>query len=135
MSSFLSKITEQKYNVIGCVECFWNVFQTVWDEYLDMPKQKEKQSQETPLFSRDPQCPHNLPRQTCKSSRQQMIEALVLLLCNKIFAQYTISRGSSSLKKKTKNNQHCETSFWHVISTAVYSHVLTLGIYSVKKGL
>ncbi|XP_062863124.1 autophagy-related protein 2 homolog B isoform X2 [Trichomycterus rosablanca] len=38
----------------------------VWEEYLDMPKQKEK---ETPSFSRDSQLTHKLLRQTSHSSK------------------------------------------------------------------
>ncbi|XP_047677677.1 autophagy-related protein 2 homolog B isoform X1 [Tachysurus fulvidraco] len=58
---------------------------TVWDEYLDMPKQREKQSHETPLFSRDSQCPPNLHRQTshmskghCDESRPELVFRLTV---------------------------------------------------------
>ncbi|XP_026875391.2 autophagy-related protein 2 homolog B isoform X2 [Electrophorus electricus] len=57
----------------------------VWDEYVDLPKQKEKLIQETPLFSRDSQLPHNLYRQTshqskghCDESRPEMVFRLTV---------------------------------------------------------
>ncbi|XP_037397810.1 autophagy-related protein 2 homolog B isoform X3 [Pygocentrus nattereri] len=56
----------------------------VWDEYMDMPKQKEK-PQETPIFSRDSQLPHKLLRQTshlskghCDESRPELVFRLMV---------------------------------------------------------
>ncbi|XP_028828008.1 autophagy-related protein 2 homolog B isoform X2 [Denticeps clupeoides] len=52
----------------------------VWEEYLDMPKQRDKQSQDIPLLRRDAQCPHKLLRQTshpskthCDESRPELV--------------------------------------------------------------
>ncbi|XP_030641970.1 autophagy-related protein 2 homolog B isoform X2 [Chanos chanos] len=53
---------------------------TVWDEYMDVPRQREKQAQEVPHLSRDPQLPHKLLRQTshpskghCDESRPELV--------------------------------------------------------------
>lgn len=40
---------------------------TVWDEYMDTTRQKDKQTNEMPQLSRDPKFPQTLLRQTCES--------------------------------------------------------------------
>ncbi|XP_076833949.1 LOW QUALITY PROTEIN: autophagy-related protein 2 homolog B [Brachyhypopomus gauderio] len=47
----------------------------VWDEYVDLPKQKEKPVQETPVFSRDTPLPHKLLRQTSHQSKGRCDES------------------------------------------------------------
>ncbi|KAJ8390814.1 hypothetical protein AAFF_G00099460 [Aldrovandia affinis] len=58
---------------------------TVWDEYLDPPRQTEKQTQEPPFKSRDPQPTQRLLRQTshpskahCDESRPELVFRLAL---------------------------------------------------------
>ncbi|XP_035280532.1 autophagy-related protein 2 homolog B isoform X1 [Anguilla anguilla] len=58
---------------------------TVWDEYLDTPRQREKQAQEPPFLSRDPQPPQKLLRQAshaskahCDESRPELVFRLTL---------------------------------------------------------
>ncbi|KTG34159.1 hypothetical protein cypCar_00030902 [Cyprinus carpio] len=52
----------------------------VWDEYMDVPRQKEKQTNEMPHLSRDSQLTHKLLRQTshptkghCDESRPELV--------------------------------------------------------------
>lgn len=40
--------------------------QALWDDYMDVPRQREKQTSEIPVQSRDSQLPQKLLRQTCK---------------------------------------------------------------------
>ncbi|KAJ7988630.1 hypothetical protein DPEC_G00311210 [Dallia pectoralis] len=42
---------------------------TQWDEYLDVPRQREKQTQESPFIMRDSPLQHKLLRQTSHSSK------------------------------------------------------------------
>eukprot|EP00064_Thunnus_orientalis_P010090 superscaffoldBa00001335_g10116 len=41
----------------------------LWDDYMDVPRQREKQTSETPIQSRDSQLPHKLLRQTSHPSK------------------------------------------------------------------
>ncbi|XP_051578281.1 autophagy-related protein 2 homolog B-like isoform X1 [Myxocyprinus asiaticus] len=57
----------------------------VWDEYMDVTRQKEKQTNETPQLSRDPHFPQNLLRQTshpskghCDESRPELVLRLTV---------------------------------------------------------
>lgn len=58
---------------------------TVWDEYMDVPRQKEKPIEETPQLSRDTQLTHKLLRQTshpskgrCDESRPELVLRLTV---------------------------------------------------------
>ncbi|XP_033498307.1 autophagy-related protein 2 homolog B isoform X1 [Epinephelus lanceolatus] len=41
----------------------------LWEDYMDVPRQREKQTNETPVQSRDPQLPQKLLRQTSHPSK------------------------------------------------------------------
>ncbi|XP_076017727.1 autophagy-related protein 2 homolog B [Genypterus blacodes] len=41
----------------------------LWDDYMDVPRQREKQANETPVLSRDPLLPQKLLRQTSHPSK------------------------------------------------------------------
>lgn len=47
----------------------------LWDEYMDVPRQREKQTCETPLQSRDSHLPQKLLRQTSHSSKTHSDES------------------------------------------------------------
>ncbi|KTG34867.1 hypothetical protein cypCar_00040157 [Cyprinus carpio] len=58
---------------------------TVWDEFMDVPRQKEKQTNEMPHLSRDSQLTHKLLRQTshpskghCDESRPELVLRLTV---------------------------------------------------------
>ncbi|KAI2654597.1 hypothetical protein H4Q32_011359 [Labeo rohita] len=58
---------------------------TVWDEYMDVPRQKEKQTNEMPQLSRDSQLTHKMVRQTshptkghCDESRPELVLRLTV---------------------------------------------------------
>ncbi|XP_057199403.1 autophagy-related protein 2 homolog B isoform X3 [Triplophysa rosa] len=58
---------------------------TVWDEYMDTTRQKERKNNEMPQFSRDPQFPQTLLRQTshpskghCDESRPELVLRLTV---------------------------------------------------------
>ncbi|XP_016101620.1 autophagy-related protein 2 homolog B-like [Sinocyclocheilus grahami] len=58
---------------------------TVWDEFMDVPRQKEKQTNEMPHLSRDCQLTHKLLRQTshpskghCDESRPELVLRLTV---------------------------------------------------------
>ncbi|XP_037551290.1 autophagy-related protein 2 homolog B [Nematolebias whitei] len=61
----------------------------LWDDYVDVPRQKEKPTSETPVQSRDPQLPQKLLRQTSHPSKTHGDESrpeLVLRLSLSSFA-------------------------------------------------